>query len=645
MIGIGGFLYLDGRFASVAALAPMANAIPRCGTPSFAHAAEDGVALATAGWHAHLPVDAAHSLYRHAASGCIVVADARLQHRAELIRDLGLPGTDRTGDAELIAHAWLRHGEDCAQLLDGDFAFAIWDPRKRSLFCARDIMGVKPLYLHHAPGRLLAFSSRAEALLALPGVPADLDEGRIADTLVDPLEGIDKTCTFFKAIERLPPAHWALATPDRFHRRRYWSLQPDRGIALPRTDGEWSEAVAAAMERVIARHLEGDLAVGCMLSGGMDSSSLAVIARDQLAVAGRSPLRTFSSIDSAPGCQETAAIRAILPQPGFAPTLIDPGMIDALRNELRTNAEHAEEPFDATMFLPDAQYLMAARQGIHAVMDGNDADLLFNAGNMLQRQLRAMQWRAAWQNAKGQQRMYPAAKAWKAMALAVRGSLLPEQVRKALREPRRRIGADAMLRDSLLSPDFAQRVDARERLRIQAGWSSPSAHDEALARNARTLDHPFTTVGFERYHRVAARHGVDPRHPFADRELLELCVHLPDEQRMADGWTKIVLRRAMAGRLPDSVRWRTGKEHLGWGLIKRLVLNDRPRVLETLDAVRPHLAPYVDLKRLDVSVRLMDRQGQSRAQWKVFMAINLGNWLARHRDIQRTGSGPAHAQA
>ena len=631
MIGIGGFLYLDGRFASVAALAPMANAIPRCGTPSFAHAAEDGVALATAGWHAHLPVDAAHSLYRHAASGCIVVADARLQHRAELIRDLGLPGTDRPGDAELIAHAWLRHGEDCAQLLDGDFAFAIWDPRKRSLFCARDAMGVKPLYLHHAPGRLLAFCSRAEALLALPGVPADLDEGRVADTLVNPLEGIDKTCTFFKAIERLPPAHQVIATPDRFHRRRYWSLQPDRSTALPRSDGEWSEALASTLERVVSRQLEADAMVGCMLSGGMDSSSLAVIARDQLAATGRGPLHTFSSIDDAPDCAETTAIHAVLQQSGFAPTLIDPGMIDALRAALQANAGDAEEPFDATMFLLDAQYLMAARQGMTAVMDGNDADLLFNPGNILGRQLRALQWRAAWRNAKGRQRMYPAAKAWKAMAMAARGSLLPERIRKVLREPRRRIMADALLRDSLLSADFARRVDVHERLRIQAGWSSPSTNDDALERNARTLDHPFTTVGFERYHRVAARHGVDPRHPFADRELLELCVHLPDEQRMADGWTKIVLRRAMAGRLPDSVRWRTGKEHLGWGLIKRLVLNDRPRVLETLDAIRPYLAPYVDLARMDASARLPDRQKQWRAQWQVFMAINLGNWLARRQ--------------
>lgn len=631
MIGIGGFLHLDGRPASAAALAPVANAIPRCGTPSFAHVVEDGVALAATGWHAQMPVDAAHSLYRHAASGCIVVADARLQHRAELIRDLGLPGTDRPGDAELIAHAWLRHGEDCAQRLDGDFAFAIWDPRKRSLFCARDAMGVKPLYLHHAPGRLLAFCSRAEALLALPGVPADLDEGRVADTLVNPLEGIDKTCTFFKAIERLPPAHQVIATPDRFHRRRYWSLQPGRSTALPRSDGEWSEALASTLERVVSRQLEADAMVGCMLSGGMDSSSLAVIARDQLAATGRGPLHTFSSIDDAPDCAETTAIHAVLQQSGFAPTLIDPGMIDALRAALQGNAGDAEEPFDATMFLLDAQYLMAARQGMTAVMDGNDADLLFNPGNILGRQLRALQWRAAWRNARGRQRMYPTAKAWKAMAMAARGSLLPERIRKVLREPRRRIMADALLRDSLLSADFAQRVDVHERLRIQAGWSSPSTNDDALERNARTLDHPFTTVGFERYHRVAARHGVDPRHPFADRELLELCVHLPDEQRMADGWTKIVLRRAMAGRLPDSVRWRTGKEHLGWGLIKRLVLNDRPRVLETLDAVRPHLAPYVDLKRLDVSVRLMDRQGQSRAQWKVFMAINLGNWLARRQ--------------
>ena len=237
--------------------------------------------MGAVGWHANKLVDVSPALYRHVGSGCVVVADTRLQHREALARSLDLPADGRPfTDAQLIAHTWLRHGEDCTARLDGDFAFAVWDPRKLSLFCARDVMGVRPLYLHHAPGHVFAFASQAGALLQLPGVSRDLDEGRIADALTSQLEAVDKTSTFYKAIKRLPPAQWASARPGHFRQQQYWELTQQETDALPRGDAEWDEALGATLERVVARHLDGDAAVGCMLSGGMDSSSLAVIARD-----------------------------------------------------------------------------------------------------------------------------------------------------------------------------------------------------------------------------------------------------------------------------------------------------------------------------------------------------------------------------
>src|SRR5690606_19814762 len=197
-----------------------------------------------------------------------------------------------------------------------------------------DIVGARPLYVHHAPGRLLAFASRAKALLALPVVPDDLDEGRIADALVNQLEAIDKTSTFYHEIKRLPPAHTLAVDPQRSRQQRYWRLQPGLVSPLPRTDAQWADALTDVLERAVRNHLDGDVRVGCMLSGGMDSSSLAEIARDQLASAGKGPLPTFSSIDDDPACPETRAIRAVLEQSGFAPTLVAPAGIESLRTEL-----------------------------------------------------------------------------------------------------------------------------------------------------------------------------------------------------------------------------------------------------------------------------------------------------------------------
>ena len=101
----------------------------------------------------------------HRQSGCVAIADARLDNPAELRAALDLPAPDHAPDrstdhaAQLILHAWLRWGEDCVERIDGDFAFAVHDPRQRMLFLARDRMGQRPLHVHHVPGRLLVFAS------------------------------------------------------------------------------------------------------------------------------------------------------------------------------------------------------------------------------------------------------------------------------------------------------------------------------------------------------------------------------------------------------------------------------------------------------------------------------------------------------
>jgi asparagine synthase (glutamine-hydrolysing) len=133
-----------------------------------------------------------------------VVSDSRLDNRPELMRTLNLRAAeaDEVGDGELLHAAYQRWGEGCAEQLLGDFAFAVFDPRESRVLCARDVMGVRPFYYHHAPHRLFALASEADALLSHAEVPADLNHGRIADALVGELEGIDRTSTFYAAMTR-----------------------------------------------------------------------------------------------------------------------------------------------------------------------------------------------------------------------------------------------------------------------------------------------------------------------------------------------------------------------------------------------------------------------------------------------------------
>lgn len=634
MLGICGFVSLNDEPGSRATLARMQGALVRCGTPSFSEASDGTGFLGTAGWHATAHVESANACHLHAASGCIVVADSRLEDKSNLIHAMGLPQDRQWSDAELIARLWLRHGQDITTRLNGDFAFAIWDPRQHMMFCARDRMGVKPLYIHYTPNRLFAFASRAEALLQVPQIPTDIDDGRIADALTSHLETVDKTSTFFCAIKRLPPAHWVEVNPSGRKQEKYWRLEPGRVSPLPRTNAQWSEALSAVLERAVHRHLNGAAAVGCMLSGGLDSSSLAVIARNQSMAAGRGLLPTFSSINEMPGCPETEAIRSVLKQPGYAPTVIGSSLIESLRSQLEAAGKDSEEPFDSGMYLLHAQYMMAAGRGIEAVMDGVDGDTVLADSNAIAHQIRSLELLSAWRNAKGEQRMYPALRAWKIMVRAASQVVVPRRLSNAMATLSLPRQANALVRGTLLSQEFATRIAIHERLRTYSRWRATSPH-ELPTQSMQQIEHPNTTAAFERYHRVAARYGVEPRHPFNDREVVELCVNLPNDQCLHDGWNKIVLRRAMQGRLPDDVCWRTGKEHLGWSLTLELALANENTTVERLTALRPLLAPFVDLAKLDAACRnLRHTASQSQA----LQALALGQWLERVNKLKCPGT-------
>ena len=135
----------------------------------------------------------------------VVTADARIDNRDELIAVLGLTGRpwEEITDAELILGAYRRWGERCPERLLGDFAFAIWDRRNQTLFCARDHFGVKHLYFYRS-NPIFVFGSEIKALLCLPEVPRRLNEARLADYLM--LISEDKSATLYQDIFRLPPA-------------------------------------------------------------------------------------------------------------------------------------------------------------------------------------------------------------------------------------------------------------------------------------------------------------------------------------------------------------------------------------------------------------------------------------------------------
>ena len=224
MSGIAGIIRLDGAPVAPGDIEAMLATMARRGPDRRRGWCEGNAAFGQALLATTPEAVAEIQPWVHPDSGCVVVSDSRLDNRPELLHALEIRHAtpDEIGDGELLHAAWQRWGERCAEQLLGDFAFAIWDPRNQKLFCARDVMGVRPFYYHYAPGRLFAFASETDALLTLRDVPTAIDEGRIADALVSELEGIDKTSTFYQAIVRLPPAQTLRLENGRLRLREYW---------------------------------------------------------------------------------------------------------------------------------------------------------------------------------------------------------------------------------------------------------------------------------------------------------------------------------------------------------------------------------------------------------------------------------------
>jgi asparagine synthase (glutamine-hydrolysing) len=599
MRGICGYVRLDGSPAEDALARRMAGVLVQAGIGEVAVHCEGPVALAGVAWSISGAVNAAACLAIDSSLGLGIVAEARLGRRKVLAAKLGVSAD--LGDAELILQAWLQWGQDAARHLEGDFAFVAWDQRSHRVFCVRDRVGVKPLYLHYRPGRLLAFASSSSALLALPDVPTTLNDSRIADVLVQQLEGIDKTSTFYQAIERMPPAHVLAVRAGGVERQRYWLLEPaSDSRLLPRSDREWAEAFRDVVQRAVADHLDSGGRLGCMLSGGLDSSTLAVLARDHQRETGRGSLMTFSSVDRGrPGCAETTAIDAVLAQPGFLPVVTDAAELEALAPRLRALAWGSPEPFDFMMALIHVQCLQAAARGLDGLIDGGDGDTLLGEGNALARALLGGHWLRAWRNAGALAPVQGArsVQLLKAAVVCSHSLLLPGGVRHRLQRAWDARRAALAIRDTAISPAFAKRVNLPARLSAFGGLRSRLLLRDAAVESAEALDHPFTASALERYHRVGAAHGIELRTPLLDRDVLELCVNLPDWQRVGRD-SKLVLRRALHGTLPEPVLARHDKSHLGFAMNVRWVLQ-RGAVARTLEQAKSLAEPYLDLAKVD----------------------------------------------
>ncbi len=291
MCGIGGELRLDGGEPDLALMGRMLQRLARRG-PDHEGVWSDGPLLFG---HRRLSVidlsDRSNQPMVDPELGLALVFNGAIYNYRDLRRDLSAKGYRffSDGDTEVILKAYAEWGGQCVEHLIGMFAFAIWNLRERSLFLARDRLGIKPLYYSHTP-HAFRFASNSQALLEAPDVDTALDPVALHHQLT--LHAvIPAPRTILQGIRKLAPATTLMIDACGNEKSRvYWHLRAMRPDEA-RTETEWTEAVHAALRLAVRRRLDiADVPVGVLLSGGLDSSLLVAL----LAETGVRDLRTFS---------------------------------------------------------------------------------------------------------------------------------------------------------------------------------------------------------------------------------------------------------------------------------------------------------------------------------------------------------------
>ena len=531
-------------------------------------------------------------------AGLAVVADVRFDDLEGLCSALGVRSPDCAHDAgaELVLRGWRRWGKELPRHLFGDYVFVVWDARERELVCARDPMGVKPCYYAwSAATGTFAFASALDAVLAVPGVSDEFDEAVVARALTR--AGMDETRrTFFKDVRKLPPGHLLTLKVDAAGRSavrlaRHW--QPEQAPAVRRaSDDDYAEEFLSLYSQAVAARLQGEDPIGVHLSGGLDSSGIAVLAARALRRSGRPPPLAFSWLQDTAGKQPSEAhapeyerIDAVCRQEGLAVFHRAPNAEDIVR-VLRLDGAR---PGVHVLASEEVVQRCAAERGVRVLLSGwgGDQAASFNGrGHHAHLLLRGRWGRLL---SLGRARGNGPLRTLASAALP----LLPSDVRRWLRGRRQGFGGEPWLWRWFVDPALAK-----------AHHVGPKRRPRLLSMRqamVRLLSSGALVERIEGWAAGGARHGIEYRYPLLDRRLLEFALGLPPEQFLRGEWDRWLMRHALRGVLPASILWHGDKsDPARFNPMFDAFANALPLARQLLEerAVPPSRARYVDMPRL-----------------------------------------------
>jgi asparagine synthase (glutamine-hydrolysing) len=573
MSGIAGFVTWDGQPAKREAMDRMMSLMEHRGPDGLKCEICGSVALG----HALVSLDKSDPGQSQPVwlpdRSAAIVADARLYNRAELIRRLEPVRwlTSEVSDSELILAAYQLWDNALFDYIDGDFAFAIWDANKRSVFAGRDPFGIKPLFYfsdHHH----FIFASEPKQILAHGDVPFMPDDETIGDFLFNNFE--PRRPTFFRGIWRLEPGYFLLAREGESIQTRYWSPNPGNEIHF-RDDRDYLVNFRELLKKAVAKRLNTNCGIGAHLSGGFDSSAIVVLARElyQESSTTKPPLSTLTARFPGMACDESEYSQSVIDCVPFSSYCFYPlsePLLDGLQNELFA----IDSPWGAD--LQRGSFNACARImrdiGARVLFTGLGGDELtletFYLRDLARRKRYFLLIRDAFR-IRDYSYKPPSWFIWDALRAGI-----PTDVRRTVRKFRPRA--------SPAFPAWAN-SDFVDFYRTRAGSPSGDYGFRSITQNAtfRYLGGPNLCWGLELAESKGAYCGFELRHPFLDRPLAEYVLSIPFNRRLPNGKWKYLLRSALEHDLPPQVAQRKKKTIFDC-YAERAMNREKPQLLDLL---------------------------------------------------------------
>ncbi len=467
-----------------------------------------------------------------------ITADARLDCRLDLSVDLEKAGRQcksSTTDPEMLLQAYAAWGEECVRHLRGDFSFAIWDARKRKLFCARDHLGIKPFF-YAVHDDLFLFSNTLQCARLHPEISDELNEAAIADFLLFGLNQ-DVATTTFRDIQRLPAAHCLSVTEDEIRIERYWSPPIDGRIRYRRAE-DYIEHFQSVLQAAVADRLRTER-VGIFLSGGRDSGAVAATARGlSTSSSGAADLRAYTMVhESLFADREGEYARETAEFLGIPIRLMSLGgqqLFDGYDDSELSLPEPVDHPCPAEVF--DQLRDISAECRVVLTGDGGDELMYFQMWPYAKNLLRRGEWRLCC--AEMAHFLWIRPFPWKGIRQRVMRFVGRDQTAPVLPQ--------------WIAPDFGRRVNLENR------WDEGNQQPGLLRHPTVPKAHAFLSLPqwprlFEAGDPGMTHFPVEMRYPFLDLRIVDFLLAIPP---FPWSFQKSLLRRAMADCLPEHIRRR-----------------------------------------------------------------------------------------